>query len=80
MRPGFFELRENGPGVYGFLWKKPAGGEIAIAIAPIIPAGCRLATPNQQQLTPGAIVVRGTLHCEGGIQGKMLTIDALESR
>jgi len=27
VRPGFLELRETEPGSYGFLWKKPTGGE-----------------------------------------------------
>jgi len=79
VRPGFLELRETGPGSYAFLWKKPSGGEIEIFIAPVIPERCRLSTAGQQQLTPGALVVRGTLHCEGGIQGKTLAIDGLES-
>lgn len=78
-RPGFFELRETAPGTYSFLWKKPSGGEIEIYIAPIIPKECRLATNGQQQLTPGALIVRGTLQCEGGIQGKTLAIDGLDS-
>ena len=34
------------------------------------PTECRLATAGQQQLTPGALIVRGTLTCEGGIEGK----------
>ena len=79
VRPGFLELRETGPDTYSFLWKKPSGGEIEIYIAPIIPKECRLATSGQQQLTPGALVVRGTLRCEGGIQGKTVAIDGLES-
>jgi hydrogenase/urease accessory protein HupE len=78
-RPGFLELRETGPETYSFLWKKPSGGEIEIYIAPIIPRECRLATSGQQQLTPGALIVRGTLRCEGGIQGKTVAIDGLES-
>jgi hydrogenase/urease accessory protein HupE len=78
-RPGFLELRETGPATYSFLWKKPSGGEVEIYIAPVIPKGCRLATSGQQQLTPGALIVRGTLTCEGGIQGKALAIDGLES-
>ena len=78
-RPGFLEMRETGPGTYSFLWKKPSGGEIEIYIAPILPKECRLATAGQQQLTPGALVVRGTLTCEGGIEGKTLAIDGLES-
>ena len=79
LRPGFLELRETAPGTYSFLWKKPSGGEIEIYIAPIIPKGCRLTPSGQQQLTPGALVVRGTLNCEGGVQGKLLAIDGLES-
>jgi len=78
-RPGFLELRETGPGTYSFLWKKPSGGEIEIYIAPIVPKECRLATSGQQQLTPGALVVRGTLTCQGGIRGKTIAIDGLET-
>jgi hydrogenase/urease accessory protein HupE len=78
-RPGFLELRETGPGTYSFLWKKPSGGEVEIYIAPIIPKECRLATSGRQQLTPGALIVRGTLTCEGGIQGRTIAIDGLES-
>jgi hydrogenase/urease accessory protein HupE len=79
LRPGFLELRENGPGTYNFLWKKPSGGEVEIYIAPIIPKECRLATPGRQQVTPGAVIVRGTLRCKDGIQGKTLAIDGLAS-
>jgi hydrogenase/urease accessory protein HupE len=78
-RPGFLELRETGRGTYAFLWKKPSGGEVEIYIAPILPDACRLATAGRQQLTPGALVVRGTLRCEGGIEGRTLAIDGLES-
>jgi hydrogenase/urease accessory protein HupE len=77
MRPGFLELREREPGIYGFLWKKPSGGEVEVSFAPTLPGDCRLAAPGQQRLTPGALVVRGTLRCEGGIQGKSLAIDGL---
>jgi hydrogenase/urease accessory protein HupE len=79
VRPGFLELRETDPGSYGFLWKKPTGGEIEIFIAPVVPAGCRFTPAAQQQLTPGALVVRGTLRCDGGIEGKTLAIDGLEA-
>ena len=76
-RPGFLELRETAPGTYSFLWKRPSGGEIEIFIAPVIPKSCSLATPAQQQLTPGALVVRGTMRCDDGIKGKTLEIDGL---
>jgi hydrogenase/urease accessory protein HupE len=79
LRPGFLELREIGTGTYSVLWKKPAGGEIEIYIAPVIPANCRLNTAAQQALTPGALVMRGVLTCDGGIEGKTVAIDGLAS-
>jgi hydrogenase/urease accessory protein HupE len=79
VRPSFLELRQTGPETYSFLWKKPSGGEIEIYIAPIVPRECRLATSGQQELTPGALVVRGTLTCTGGLGGKVLAIDGLQT-
>ena len=78
-RPGFLELRQTAADTYAFLWKKPAGGEIEIYIAPLVPADCELATSGNQALTPGALVVRGSLRCPGGIHGQTLAIDGLES-
>ena len=78
-RPGFLELRETGPETYALLWKKPTGGEVEIQIAPVVPDGCRLATPDRQQLTPGAMIVRGTLSCAGGLAGKTITIAGLDA-
>jgi hydrogenase/urease accessory protein HupE len=78
-RPGFLELRETGPETYSFLWKKPTGGEVEIQIAPVIPKGCRLATSDRQQLSPGALIVRGTLTCPDGLAGKTIVIAGLEA-
>ena len=79
VRPGFLELRETDPTSYSLLWKRPTGGEVEIQIAPVVPEGCRLATPDRQQLTPGAVLMRGTLTCEGGLAGKTLRIAGLET-
>jgi hydrogenase/urease accessory protein HupE len=78
-RPGFLEMEEKSPGVYAFLWKAPVGGETEIYIAPVLPRGCALATPDRQQPTTSAILVRGTLSCEGGLAGKTIVIDGLAS-
>ena len=78
-RPGFLELRESDPTTYSLLWKRPTGGEIEIQIAPVVPEGCRLLTPDRQQLTPGAVLVRGTLTCADGLAGKTLRIAGLET-
>ena len=79
VRPGYLELHEVDPSTYTLLWKRPTGGEVEIRIAPAVPDGCRLVTPDRQQLTPGAVLVRGTLTCPGGLAGKTLRIDGLET-
>jgi hydrogenase/urease accessory protein HupE len=78
-RPGFLELRETGPETYSVLWKRPSGGAVEIRIAPVIPDECRLQTPDRQQLTPGAVLVRGTLTCAGGLAGKTIAISGIEA-
>jgi hydrogenase/urease accessory protein HupE len=78
-RPGFLEIRETAPDTYSLLWKKPTGGEVEIRIFPVIPDTCRLATRDRQQMTPGAVIVRGTLTCPGGLAGNSIAIAGLEA-
>ena len=79
-RPGLLDLRETADGLYSLLWKRPTGGEVEIRIHPIIPEGCSLQTDDrQQQVSPGAVLVRGILRCPGGLKGKILRIAGLET-
>jgi len=78
-RPGLLEITETGPESASLLWKRPSGGEVEIRIAPVVPDGCRFVTPDRQQLTPGAEIVRGSLECAGGLAGKTLRIGGLET-
>ena len=78
-RPGFLDLRETAPGSYSVLWRKPAGGEIPVFVAPSFPKECRIVGAGQQALTPAVPVFQGVLQCEGGIQGKTLAIDGLDA-
>ncbi len=77
-RPGFLDLVETGPGTYSFFWKKPSGGEVELPLVPVIPKECHLATPDRQELTPGAVVMRGILTCPGGLEGKAIAISGLD--
>jgi len=79
VRPGFLELREQTDGSYSMLWKQPSGGEVEIRIAPAFPEGCRFVSRDRQQLTPGALISRGTLVCEGGLGGRSIAIAGLET-
>jgi hydrogenase/urease accessory protein HupE len=79
VRPGFLELRETAPDTYSVLWKHPAGGEVQISIAPVFPEDCSFRTADRQQMTPGAVIVRGVLRCPDGIGGKTIAIAGLEA-
>ncbi len=78
VRPGYLELRESDPSNYALMWKRPTGGEVEIRIAPVVPDGCTLTTPDRQQLTPEAVIVHGMLHCDRGLAGKTFRIAGLE--
>ena len=78
-RPGLLELRQTGPETYALLWKRPSGGEVEVRIAPVFPDGCSLSTPDRQQIAPGALIVRGTLRCVDGIEGKTIAIGGIEA-
>lgn len=79
VRPGYLELREREDASYALLWKRPTGGEVELRIAPVLPEDCRLVTPDQQQLTPGAVVVRGSVRCASGLAGQTIRIAGLET-
>ncbi len=78
IRPGYLELRETESGTYDLLWKKPAGGEMLVDIAPVFPQDCRFLSPDRQQITPGAVIVRGALRCGSGLAGKTIRVAGLE--
>jgi hydrogenase/urease accessory protein HupE len=78
VRPGYLELTEAPDGAYSVLWKKPVGGEVRIDIAPVFPEDCRFVSPDRQQITPGAVLVRGRLECRDGLEGKTLRIAGIE--
>lgn len=79
LRPGYLELTEQADDSWRFHWKGPAGGEVEIRIAPAIPEGCRLEGADAPRIAPGAVVVRGTLTCDGGLAGRTLRVQGLES-
>jgi hydrogenase/urease accessory protein HupE len=79
-RPGFLELKETAAGVYQMLWKRPTGGEVELAIEPVIPDGCTFSGADRApRVVGGAAIVRGTLTCQGGIAGKSIRIAGLET-
>jgi len=78
-RPGYLELRETAPGTYQVLWKQPARGEMFLHLDPVFPESCSFRSGQGTEMTPGALLTRGTLTCPDGLAGKTLRVDGLEA-
>ncbi len=78
-RPGYLELRETVPGTYQVLWKQPAQGEMFLHLVPVFPESCSFRSGQGTEMTPGALLTRGTMTCGGGLAGKTFRVDGLEA-
>lgn len=79
-RPGYLELREIEAGRYRVLWKRPARGEVELRISPAFPETCVLqgGIPVEED-RGGTVLVRAEIVCAGGIVGRKIRVDGLES-
>lgn len=78
-RPGYLELRETSSGTYQVLWKQPAQGEMFLHLVPVFPESCSFRAGQGTEMTPGALLTRGTMTCPGGLAGKTFRVDGLEA-
>ena len=79
IRPGYLELTELSAGAYDVVWKVPLRQGTRLRLEPRFPDVCRrrgAAGPTQP--APGAHIERWTLTCDGGLDGRVLTIEGLE--
>src|SRR4051794_17089527 len=79
VRPAFLQIREIDASTYDVLWKTPAQGDLRLALNVLLPPGCR--NVGQPRTTPGdaAVVQRWRSTCEGGLLGKQIVIENLET-
>ena len=78
LRPAHLDLRELEPDRYAVLWKLPRQGGVRLAMRPVFPAECVL-QPGGELRAPDAQSTYGTLTCPGGLGGRTLAVDGLES-
>jgi hydrogenase/urease accessory protein HupE len=77
-RPGFLEIRQTAEESFEVLWKKPARGQLQLAMDPVFPLSCEQ-SGVQQTATPGSVVLRAVVTCPGGLAGQQVRIDGLEA-
>ena len=76
-RPGYLEIEELEADRFQVVWKRPRLGDRALPLAAVLPGSCRDLVPETRSLTPGAIVDRRRVECEGGLEGQEIRIDGL---
>jgi hydrogenase/urease accessory protein HupE len=80
LRPGYLEIRQNGPDTYGLLFKIPAQGEdLRLGIYVALPEGTKDVTPPRTSFGNGAYVERRTIRRAGGLAGQTVGIEGLSA-
>jgi hypothetical protein len=79
IRPAFLQIREVEPATYDVLWKTPAQGDMRLALNVILPAGCSNVSEPRSTLVDGAVIQRWRATCQGGLVGRELAVENLNS-
>lgn len=79
VRPAFLQIREIEPAIYDVLWKTPAQGDLRLALNVILPADCSDVSQSRATLVRDAVVERRRARCSGGLLGKRVAIENLET-
>jgi hydrogenase/urease accessory protein HupE len=78
LRPGYLEMRQTAPDIYGLLFKIPArGDDLRLAIDLKLPEGTSDVTPPLAQFVGGAYTERRTIRRSGGLAGQAVEIEGL---
>ncbi len=79
IRPGYLEIKEWATDSYRVLWKGPAAGTMRLKLDPVFPENCAATDSGSTTATPGAIIQRWNIQCEGGLRGQPVAVDGLGS-
>ena len=79
VRPAYLEIREIEPAKYDILWKTPARGDATIRLDVRLPETCADLTPRSIVNDGAAQAVQWRVKCDGGLAGKSIAIDGLDT-
>ena len=77
--PGYLQLRQTGAETYEAMWKVPATSGLRLRIHARLPERCKAASPPVGSYADGAYVERWSVHCAGGLDGGLITVEGLAS-
>jgi len=78
IRPGYLELKENGPDIFSVLWKVPANGDKKLNLQAQLPANCTNKTEANAQLINGAYIQRWIVACNNGLIEQAISVAGLD--
>lgn len=77
-RPAYLEITESQPNIFDITWRRPARGDMVLAMQPVFPPSCGVQGNIANYFSPGAHVSRWSLQCQGkGLIGQTIYIDGL---
>lgn len=79
VRPAFLQIREIEPATYDVMWKTPAQGDMRLALNVILPMECADAAARRATLVRAAVIEHWRTACAGGLPGKRIVIEHLET-
>jgi hydrogenase/urease accessory protein HupE len=79
IRPAFLHIREVEPATYDILWKTPAQGDMRLALNVELPTSCHNVAEPRSTLVDGAVIQTWRTRCDGGLVGKEVGIEHLDS-
>ena len=79
IRPAFLQIREIERQTYDILWKTPAQGDMRLALNAILPRECKNLGEPRTTLVNAAVIAHWRANCEGGLPGREIVIENLET-
>ena len=79
IRPAFLQIREIERQTYDILWKTPAQGDMRLALNAILPRECKNSGEPRTTLVNAAVIAHWRANCEGGLPGREIVIENLET-
>jgi hypothetical protein len=79
VRPAFLRIQQLDTSTYDILWKTPAQGDLRLALNVILPSECRDVARPRTTLVNAAVIQRWRSDCAGGLPGKKIVIEHLQT-
>ena len=79
LRPGFLEIRQEGPEQYTIRFKVPALGDLRLSLRVRLPDDCTNLEPPRSEHAGDGILDRLIVSCPGSLDNREISIDGLAS-